>query len=1191
MRGILVMKCRKLVQKLFSGLLILALLVTVAPISAVVVNAEVSEFAGGSGTEEDPYLIETKYHLNNVRNYLNAHYKMIADIEFSATDFIEGGDFYNGGQGWLPIGTGASHSFTGSFDGNNKTIKGLHINIITSELAYVGLFGSCNGGDITSLIMDNGSIEVIGATKVYAGGICAYSANTNFYNCCNYNNMKIIVHAQSTGIEPYSYVGGVSGYGGNCMNCENKGNIITEVKVYNDDYDFIYCGGIVGGYAGAISNCSNYGDISATSISTWTVACVDVGGIAGSSSKMISNCKNYGNIFCNANNITSVYGGCICGSFSGGVLEKSYNAGAITAPYAGGIIGGLYHSTISNCYNLGNIISSDYAGGIAGYVAYSGEINSCYNIGVMSGTESYARIGGITGYMSSGISVGCYFGDNVSCGTGRGSATTNMKTIAEMQEHTTFADFDFEDIWEFTEGNLYKYPTLRNNSHYVLSDGDFQGGDGTKENPYLIATQKQLDNVRNCSDLHFKLVRDIVFNPDKDFQENGDFYNDGDGWMPILEFTGFFDGNGHFIENLYAYSADESIPVGLFGINKGQITSLGMISGSITSILHYAGGIVGINYGYIGKCYNRSYVASMDRAGGITGLNGDMTHREALIEECYNSGNIVSLDNSSYCGGIAGENMGGSITNCFNIGSITELYYSGGVLGYNYAGTLCNCYNIGDVTNNSSGNVSKKVLGNYNVFGGFDFDNNYRLGDEHFDYGDAKQRTTYELRNEQTFLDWDFASVWTMGGNVCYPYPELMNVKMVSDHVFDNSCDNSCDCGYTRTISHNYNPAFDSENHFEKCTVCDDIININVHEFDNSCDTTCDCGYTREITHNYQTSFDELEHFDKCTVCSNIINRLHHEFDNSCDKTCDCGYIRAVDHEYIPSYDLTYHFDKCSFCGDTINIETHKFDSDCDESCDCGYIRTDVHNYRPMYDELSHFDKCTICGDIKNVQSHSYEDDLGETCACGYVNHDYRWVIDKPNDCGTNGQKHEKCRICDTTRNENTIILATGNHTYTNSCDTTCNICQEEREVESHKYYALHLADESNHWLECAICHHKDDVGEHSYSNDCDTSCNICQKVRDVGHNFNNGICTRCGEADPNYEEPEMVTMGDLDGDGNINAKDALVVLKISVGKTTPTEQQKATADVNKDGQTNAKDALEILKHSVGKPSALDKKD
>lgn len=71
--------------------------------------------------------------------------------------------------------------------------------------------------------------------------------------------------------------------------------------------------------------------------------------------------------------------------------------------------------------------------------------------------------------------------------------------------------------------------------------------------------------------------------------------------------------------------------------------------------------------------------------------------------------------------------------------------------------------------------------------------------------------------------------------------------------------------------------------------------------------------------------------------------------------------------------------------------------------------------------------------------------------------------------------------------------------------------------------------------------------------------------------------------------EAAQLTLGDVNNDIKIDAKDALLVLRISVGKTTPTQGQKAAADVSKDGQINAKDALEILKYAVGKPSVLSK--
>ena len=64
-------------------------------------------------------------------------------------------------------------------------------------------------------------------------------------------------------------------------------------------------------------------------------------------------------------------------------------------------------------------------------------------------------------------------------------------------------------------------------------------------------------------------------------------------------------------------------------------------------------------------------------------------------------------------------------------------------------------------------------------------------------------------------------------------------------------------------------------------------------------------------------------------------------------------------------------------------------------------------------------------------------------------------------------------------------------------------------------------------------------------------------------------------------EEP--VRFGDVNEDGKIDAKDALDVLKYSVGKANFTSRQITAADVDGKDGIDAKDALQILKYSVHK--------
>ncbi len=67
----------------------------------------------------------------------------------------------------------------------------------------------------------------------------------------------------------------------------------------------------------------------------------------------------------------------------------------------------------------------------------------------------------------------------------------------------------------------------------------------------------------------------------------------------------------------------------------------------------------------------------------------------------------------------------------------------------------------------------------------------------------------------------------------------------------------------------------------------------------------------------------------------------------------------------------------------------------------------------------------------------------------------------------------------------------------------------------------------------------------------------------------------------------DAIAYGDVNNDGNVNAKDALLVLRIAVNKYIPNETEKQRADVNRDANINAKDALEILKKAVGKPACF----
>lgn len=60
------------------------------------------------------------------------------------------------------------------------------------------------------------------------------------------------------------------------------------------------------------------------------------------------------------------------------------------------------------------------------------------------------------------------------------------------------------------------------------------------------------------------------------------------------------------------------------------------------------------------------------------------------------------------------------------------------------------------------------------------------------------------------------------------------------------------------------------------------------------------------------------------------------------------------------------------------------------------------------------------------------------------------------------------------------------------------------------------------------------------------------------------------------------VALGDVDGNGQINSNDALMIVEKSVGSRTLTANQTKAADINHDGNVTSTDALIILNCAVG---------
>ena len=167
---------------------------------------------------------------------------------------------------WTPIADCMEDHITlysGTFDGNNKTVSGLYFN---DNSTRIGLFGSSEA---------DGNIKNVGVVDSYfkgnnfVGGVCGRNDGT-ITNCYNAGNLTVI--------ESSATIGGICGYNsGTVTNCYNTGTVTATGQVAS-------VGGVCGCSTAPISNCYNIGIVTATSSDA------DISGICGYCFGPIKNC-------------------------------------------------------------------------------------------------------------------------------------------------------------------------------------------------------------------------------------------------------------------------------------------------------------------------------------------------------------------------------------------------------------------------------------------------------------------------------------------------------------------------------------------------------------------------------------------------------------------------------------------------------------------------------------------------------------------------------------------------------------------------------------------------------------------------------------------------------------------------------------------------------------------------------------
>ena len=395
-------------MKMRLALLALAALVWIAvPVSARaetdVWNGTIaSGFAVGTGTENDPYQINTAAEL--------AYFaKSVNDGKWYDGEYIILKNNINlNNQEWTPIGN-HSNSFRGNFDGRNHTVTGMQI---SGELDRVGLFGECTKHNVNSAIKNITVKDSVICGINFVGAIVGYAKEINIENCRSIGNTingktdvggicgkiggysvgKVSQCYNSSKVTGRGRVGGIAGMGGIAENCLNTGEIMIINKAYQSA-----CGGIFGIFddtttSATITACVNLGKVSGGE---------SFGGIVGStdseSTGHISNCYyNMDAITGGFDAGTALTAGQLCGALPEGFDSANWKEGSVDTSNAVATSTGSRFGTATGTYiNLQSVAAigetKTASVPVYNYVTTNGDDWATYTL--ITTAEEFAAIG------------------------------------------------------------------------------------------------------------------------------------------------------------------------------------------------------------------------------------------------------------------------------------------------------------------------------------------------------------------------------------------------------------------------------------------------------------------------------------------------------------------------------------------------------------------------------------------------------------------------------------------------------------------------------------------------------------------------------------------------------------------------------------------------------------------------------
>ena len=702
------------------------------------VNAE-ELFAGGDGTEGDPYRLVNWCHLNNVRYFLSAHYMLMNDLDSATAGYEElASATANGGKGWETIGSvfvdplfsldiiDPVDSFTGSLDGQGHDVGDLFIDRAGED--GVGLFGCVVEAVIKNIGVVNAEVTGHICVGALLGAVFWGSTVNNSYSSGN--------------VTGGAFVGGLIGQNSATVsNSHFSGNVTGENQ---------YVGGLVGGSGGIVNSSYSTGTVTGESV---------VGGLSGGNWLSVSNCYSTGDVIGEA-----IVGGLV-GLNHVGTVSHSYSTGTVTGEWnVGGLVGEHHDGTVSNShYSYGEVLingrnmitvgalseedfdkwvrndrfldinerlsqqdgyylinsASDLkqllAFGQDGllkfrltndlnlddepdfYIPYlAGEFDGDgHKISNLNLSLDLLSQVGLFGYLASGGVVTGLGVENVNI-TGNGyvgslvgendGSVRDSYSIGKVAGCCSVGGLVGWVGWRggTVINSYYNYDeTLINNDRGVITIGALFNEDFNQwlANGRFLDVNQRLTQEDGCyviSDVSdFKQLLAFGQNASLRFRLKSDLNLDNELNFYVPYLAGEFDGNGHEISNL-KLDYDFVAQAGLFGYvaSGGKISEVGVKNVDVAGHQE-VGGLVGGNAGTLNNSYSTGSVTGDGYVGGLVGWN---------YGAVSNSYSTCSATGNGAAGGLVGCNYDvmepGMIINSYSKGSVTGNGAAGGLVGH-----------------------------------------------------------------------------------------------------------------------------------------------------------------------------------------------------------------------------------------------------------------------------------------------------------------------------------------------------------------------------------------------------------------------------------------------------------------------------------------------------------------------------